>query len=166
MSRFLDKSITFSVRQVLRWIRWSLYLLVPVYMVLFFLKGWEIKMGGTSLRRSPFADRVPSECKAWADRIGSNSTYVPESRSPVTDALFLKGRVSEGYIDSLIRGTDLTPQCFGYAILGGLHGQSAGDANFIERRVDQDGRLVLSVDVQYHQTLQDIGFTSNQDASK
>ena len=165
MSRFLDKSITFSVRQVLRWIRWSLYLLVPVYLVLFFLKGWEIKMGGTSLRRSPFADRVPSVC---VDRVGhgGNSTHVPQSRSVVADGLLLRDRIRESSISSLISGAGATPECFGYDILVGLHGQSAGDANFIHRWVDQEGQPVVTVHVQYHQTLQDIGFTSKQAASK
>lgn len=82
------------------------------------------------------------------------------------DALLLRGRISEGSIDSLINGTDLAPQCFGYAVLTGLHGRSAGDANFTERWIDKEGNPVISVRVQYHQTLQDIGFKTQQEISK
>ena len=58
------------------------------------------------------------------------------------------------------------PKCFGYAILNGMHGREAGNANFIERWVDGDGKPVLSVRVEYHQTLEDIGFKPQQETSK
>ena len=92
--------------------------------------------------------------------------YDPGSRSVMADVLLLRGRVIEGSIYRLTDGTDITPQCFGYAILTGLHGSPVGTANFIERWTDNEGNPVLSVTVQYHKTLQDIGFATNKETSK
>lgn len=166
MSTFLDKSITFSVRQIWRWTRRTMYLLIPIYLVMFFLKGWEVKMGGVSLQRSPFADRVPSECRAYADRFGGNSIYAANSRSNLSDAVLLRGRVIESDIEPLLNGTDYASKCFGYAVLNGLHGLEAGNANLIERWIDKDGKAVLSVQVQYHQTLRDLKSETKREITK
>ena len=128
--------------------------------------GWNVRMGGVSLKRSPFADRVPADCVGYADRIGQTNHYSLNSRSLLFDVLNFRGRVSEGTIDTLLDGRDYAIKCFGYAILNGLHGDAAGVANFTERWVDKEGRPVVSVSVQYHQTLKDIGFNNHGEASK
>lgn len=165
MNRILDKTFTLSVRQVWRWTRRMIYVVLLVYPVMIFLSAWNIKMGGVTLNRSPFAERVPVFCH---NRVGHthNSNYVPESQSELIDILLLRDRVIESYIDGMISGVDGTVECFGSEILVGLHGEPTGTGNVIHRWVDSKGRPVVTVHLRYHQTLKDIGITNKREDEK
>ncbi len=161
MNRILDKTFTLSVRQVWRWTRRLLYVVLLVYPVMIFLSAWNIKMGGVTLNRSPFAERVPNFCH---NRVGHthNSIYVPAGKSELADILLLRDRVIESYIDGMISGVDGTVECFGSEILVGLHGEPTGTGNVIHRWVDSNGHPVVSVHVRYHQSLNEIRKTSKK----
>ena len=165
MNRILDKTFTLSVRQVWRWTRRLLYVVLLVYPVMIFLSEWGVHTGGYSLNRSPFADRVPAPCK---DRVSFSGRHfhLPGSESRITDVLFLSDRVIETEIIGLTSGIDRSPECLGWMVLAGLHTEPAGSANVIRRWTDAKGRPVVSVHVQYHQTLKDIGFTSKRETDQ
>ena len=146
MSNFMDNTI--SKRQLWRWTRRLIYLVIPLYVLAFFWNAWALKMGGVSVSNSPFKDRVPEQCSAYAQR----SHGLPADRTAI-DSLLLRGRLNRGSIEPLVAGMDKTPACLGYAVLGGLHGKTAGDANFSEQWVDAHGDRVLTVSVVYHKPL-------------
>ena len=162
MNRILDKTFTLSVRQVWRWTRRLLYVVLLVYPVMIFLAEWGVHTGGSYLNRSPFADRVPLLCK---DRVNFKGRHfhLEGSQSRLTDTLLLSDRVRESHIDELISGIDMSVECFGGVMLAGLHIEPAGSANVIRRWIDSQGRPVISVHVQFHQTLNDIGFVSKRE---
>lgn len=143
MSRFLDK--TFTVRQIWRWTRRAIYVAIPLYLVAIFLNAWILKMGGVGLSNSPFKDRIPDQCIRYAER----SFGTPGGRTAV-DNLLLRERLTRGPIEGFVNGPDLTAECLGYAVLGGLHGKTPGDANFTEQRVDARGDPVITVRVEYN----------------
>jgi hypothetical protein len=161
MNRILDKTFTLSVRQVWRWTRRLLYVVLLVYPVMIFLNAWNVRVGGTALHRSPFQDRIPPQCKERVAFRGSHF-HLPNSQSRITDVLLLSDRVKESPVEELITGIDKSVECFGGILITGMHSEPAGVANVIRRWIDTEGRPVISVHVQYHQSLKDIGFTSKR----
>lgn len=143
MSNFLDK--TFTVRQVWRWTRRTIYVAIPVYVIVVFLYAWNMKVGGVSLNNSPFKDRIPEQCVGYAGR----SLGTPSGRT-LTDEFLLRARLRRGSIEGLVNGPDLTPACLGYAVLGGLHDKTAGGANFTEQWLDAKGNPIVTVRVEYN----------------
>lgn len=144
MNNFLDKTI--SLRQMLKWTVGLFFLAMPLYVAAVFLNAWNLKMGGASLNHSPLKERIPEQCKAYAER----SLGAPAGRTAL-DNFLLRGRLRRGSIEALVHGPDLAAVCLGYAVLGGLHGNAAGDANFIQQWNDVDGKSVVTVRVEYHQ---------------
>lgn len=143
MNNFLDKTI--SVRKLWRWTRRVIYVAIPLYVLAVFWNAWNLRIGGVGLNDSPFKDQVPEQCRGYAQR----SFGTPPDRTAV-DNLLLRGRLARGSIEALASGVDRTPVCIGYAVLGGLHGKTRGDANFIEQWVDVHGDPVVTVRVEYH----------------
>lgn len=143
MSSFLDRS--FTVRQLWLWLRRAIYIAIPMYVVVFFLHAWNMKMGGVSLNSSPFKARIPDRCLAYAAR----SLSTPAERTAI-DNILLRGRITRGSITGFVDGPDLTAECLGYAVLGGLHSRAAGDANFVEQRIDATGDPIVTVRVEYN----------------
>lgn len=152
MSKLLDKSFTVSARQIWRWTRRGMYVVVPIYFVIAFLHAWDLRHGGVILRTSPFKDRVPEVCVKYAD---GRSSMTPPGRTAI-DSLLLRDRVMRWDINSLLNGTNLMPQCAGYAVLMGMHARSAGEANFTDQWVDANGDPVVTITVTYQKTLNDI----------
>ena len=161
MNRILDKTFTLSVRQVWRWTRRMIYVVLLVYPVMILLSDWSVRLTGTSLHRSPFQDRIPPQCKERVAFSG-NHFHLPNSQSRITDLLLLSDRVKESPVEELITGIDKSVECFGGILITGMHSEPAGVANVIRRWIDTEGRPVISVHVQYHQSLKDIGFTSKR----
>jgi hypothetical protein len=143
MSNILDK--TFTLRQVWRWTRRAIYVAIPVYIVAIFLHAWNMKIGGVSLNDSPFKDRIPAQCEGYAQK----SLRTPANRT-TADELLLRGRIRRYSLANLIGSSSPLFSCLGYAVLGGAHDRTPGDANFIEQYVDAQGDPFITVRVEYN----------------
>lgn len=143
MSNFLDK--TFTVRQVWRWTRRAIYLAIPLYVVVFFLHAWDMKMGGVGLNNSPFKDRIPAQCDGYVQ----HSLGTPGGRT-AADNLMLRERIRRYPLEPLIKSSSPLIPCLGYAVLGGVHDKTPGDANFTEQWLDSGGDPVVTIRVEYN----------------
>lgn len=147
MNELLEKSIT--VRQFFKYGRWLVYLATPIYVIAFFINSSNLKTGGISLNGSPFLGQIAPECLKYAGQ--SQGGYSGGGRT-ISDNFLLRGRISRGPITSLINGPNLATKCFGYALLGGLHDPTPGDADFTEEWLDERGEKVITVSVRYNRT--------------
>lgn len=143
MSAFMDKTI--SVRQMCRWIRRVIYLAIPLYVLAVLWNAWALKMGGVSLNDSPFKDRVPEICRGHAEK----SFGTPADRT-LLDEFLLRERLRRYDLDRLVGSASPLFACVGYAVLGGIHAKTPGDANFTEQFIDSTGKTVVTVRVEYH----------------
>lgn len=143
MSSFLDKTLT--VRQIWRWTRRAIYLAIPLYVLAVFLNAWELKTGGVSLNNSPFKDRIPGQCSGYVEHSFGN----PVGRTAV-DNFLVRERIRRYPLDQLVKNSSPLIPCLGYAVLGGLHGTTPGDANFTEQYVDAKGNPIVTVRVEYN----------------
>lgn len=139
----LDRA--FTIRQLLRGGRRVVYVIAPFYLALIFINAWNIKTGGVIPQTSPFRSRIPSECAGYIER----SSGSPADRT-LADELFLRGRVRRLPIDAALKPENSLFPCLGFAVLGGLHDSTPGDANFADEYVDKSGKPIVSVHVQYH----------------
>lgn len=144
MNNFLDKSIT--VRQIWRWTRRAIYIAIPLYVWAFLSSAWDLKMGGVNLNGSPVKDLIPKQCFGHVER----SRGITVGRT-ARDSLLLRGRVWRFPLEPMINGSSQLPQCFGYAVLAGIHDREPGDANFTEQWLDDSGNSVVTISVEYNQ---------------
>ena len=147
MSKFLDTAIT--VRQIYKYVRWLIYIALPVYTAAIFLNSLNLKTGGVILNNSPFVNQITLECRNYAEQ--SIGGYNGSGRTTL-DNFLLRGRLRRGSIDSLVNGPDLTKKCLGYSVLGGLHDTTPRDANFTTEWLDEHGDPVVTVSVKYSKT--------------
>lgn len=144
MKNFLDKTLT--VRQIWRWTRRMLYVLIPIYIGAFFVHEWKLEMTTTPIA---YKDQIPDYCKDFAMR----SSDRPGGSWGTTnvDSFLLRGRVRRSEMKYLVNGTSKAPACLGYAVLTGIRNDKyAPDANFTEQWLDTQGDPVITVHVQYH----------------
>jgi hypothetical protein len=138
MSNLLDRS--FTVRQVWRWTRRTIYVAIPLYIVLFFLHAWNLKMGGIGFRASPYLSMIPQECRVSASiagTTGSPQTWAEQLLlKPSTRVYSLPA--SEEKLGFGMRGIP----CRGYNFLMLLHGR---DFEQVEKYVNESGEVVAVV---------------------
>lgn len=141
MNNILDKQ--FTIRQMLRWLSYASFLIVPLFLAAVFLNSWHIKMGGVTLATSPIKDKIPAQCNGFVERSSGNTDRT------LANAFLLRDRRHTYYLDKLINSDSPAIPCLGYAVLGGLHSKTASDANFIEEYINADGATVVTVHVKY-----------------
>jgi hypothetical protein len=140
MNNFLDKTFTLSFRQVLQWMRYGLYVIVPVYLVLFFLNEWEKKMDGFGLRASPYYLQVPIECRASVMRATEVASSGLWNKVPFLqpDTAVLSLSLTE---DKLGYGMKGLP-CMGWEFLTSLH---VTDTTRVQKFVNAKGDVVAII---------------------
>lgn len=141
MSNILDK--TFTVRQIWRWMRYAVYLTIPLYVGAVFLNAWDMKIRGVSLNNSSFKDSIPTQCSGYVEK----SFGTPAGRTLIDEILLIE-RTRRYSLDQLISNSSPLIPCLGYAVLGGLHGGK--DANFTDQYVDVDGTPIVTVRIEFH----------------
>lgn len=152
MNQFLDKTITLSVRQVWRWIRRTLYLLVPIYLVLVFLHSWDNKVGGFPLKASPYYLQVPPECRTSvmkATTVGSSGLL---SKIPIfqPETTVLSLPLTEEKLGYGMKGLP----CMGWDFLTSLHVHDMSRVQkFVDARGDLIAILTLEVKKPFHAPL-------------
>lgn len=138
MSNFLDK--TFTVRQVWRWTRRTIYLAIPVYIGAVVVHAWNLKMGGIGFRASPYYSIIPSECRGSASTAGNTRGAQTGLESyllrPSTWVISLPE--SEKKLGFGMRGIP----CMGYNFLMVLHGE---DFKQVDKYVNEKGEVVATV---------------------
>lgn len=165
----LDKSVTlnFSLRKMKNLIIIIFGIAFSIWIYLFFSKGYEHLLGGAVYKNSPFLSYIPPSCYGYIQLTYGRQRYITKNTSAgLIDGIFLRDRVIENIVISNDLGGSKHLECLGYAVLAGLHSPIAGHSNFINRWLDAKGDPVFSIHVEYHQTLDDIGFTIKQEISK
>lgn len=115
-----------------------------LYLYLLFQQAWNLKMGGVTVNGSGYGSIVPPECKSQAfigSRIGSSRA----------DALLLRGRVSRESFEKLRNPDSHVAQCLGYQVLVGADYPHAPGVNFTRIWLNNEGKEVVSIKVEYHQ---------------
>lgn len=146
MNSLLDRSFTLSVRQIWRWTRRAIYVLIPVYIFCLFANEWALRYGGVGLSTSPIKELVPERCTRFVD---GRSRMTPGGRT-LLDVLLLRERVRRTNATFLVSSNSITAPCFGFAIAGGLHAETPHEANFTDQWIDEMGDPVVTVQVKYH----------------
>jgi hypothetical protein len=143
VSSFLDRSIT--VRQIWRWTRRVVYIAIPLYIWAFLSSSWDLKMGGAIPSRSPVKELFPAQCEGYIAR-----SHGYGAGRITSDDLLLRGRIWRSSLEPQLNGSSQLPQCFGYAVLAGMHDRNPGDANFTEQWLDESGDSVVTIHVEYN----------------
>ena len=138
MQNFLNRTI--SVRQIFRWARRCLYVMVLIYLFLWIQHDWNLKMGPTGHFNSPYRSLIPSECHR--DALSFGDTRTPQTLrehiflEPPTEVISLSK--SEEKLGYGMRGIP----CMGYNFLMVLH---ATNFKKVEKYVDDNGNLIGTI---------------------
>jgi hypothetical protein len=149
-SGLLDK--TFTLRQARK------YFLILVAAT-FALYVWQLiqvsiheAWGGAPIKYSPYLKEIPEDCQKFADR------HQPFAGNHLEDALMLRSRsihISSKHLTTEYGGI----RCLGYAVLTGLTQKALIDshplnANFVDTYVDENGKPIVRITVNYFQPYQ------------
>lgn len=141
MNRLLDKTI--SVRQIWRWTRRVIYVVIPIYLAAVFMHEWGVKMTMTPIA---YKNKIPQHCLAYMGY--SSGRFAGQT---LMDSLLFRGRVIRGpTIDSIVNDHDQWLACVGYRVIAGLNpSDSARYASFSEEWLDSQGEPVVTIHVEY-----------------